>query len=162
MVAASQGEVAPPAGFAAPIKKKPTPAELACQAVSENNPAEFSFSDMEFILQLRDAAPCNLEAANKVWAAIQDKEKQGQARLQIPVMVISATKEALEVAVTEDNQQAKKADLKVSMEKPLLKVPASGTMINVIGVITKYELDPFFFIMEQAKTAVYTSNLPLR
>ena len=93
---------------------------------------------------------------------IQDKEKQGQARLQIPVMVISATKEALEVAVTEDNQQAKKADLKVSLEKPLLKLPASGTMINVIGVITKYELDPFFFIMEQAKTAVYTSNLPLR
>jgi len=44
----------------------------------------------------------------------------------------------------------------------LLKLPASGTMINVIGVITKYELDPFFFIMEQAKTAVYTSNLPLR
>jgi tetratricopeptide (TPR) repeat protein len=162
MVAASQGDVAPPAGFAATIKKKPTPAELACQAVAENNPAEFSFSDMEFILQLRDAAPCNLEAANKVWAAIQDKEKQGQARLQIPVMVISATKEAVEVAVTEDNQQAKKADLKVSLEKPLLKLPASGTMINVIGVITKYELDPFFFIMAQAKTAVYTSNLPLR
>ena len=162
IVAASRGEAAPPEGFAATIKKKPTPAELACQAVAENDPAELSFSDMEFILQQRDAAPCNLEAANKVWAAIQDKEKQGQARLQIPVMVISAAKDALEVAVTEDNQAAKTADLKVSLEKPLLKLPASGTMINVIGVITKYELNPFFFIMAQAKTAVYTSNLPLR
>ena len=162
IVAASRGEAAPPEGFAATIKKKPTPAELACQAVAENDPAELSFSDMEFILQQRDAAPCNLEAANKVWAAIQDKEKQGQVRLQIPVMVISATKDALEVAVAEDNQEAKTADMKVSLEKPLLKLPASGTMINVIGVITKYELNPFFFIMAQAKTAVYTSNLPLR
>lgn len=162
IVAASRGEAAPPAGFAATIKKRPTPAELACQAVAENDPAELSFSDMEFILQQRDAGPCNLEAANKVWAAIQDKEKQGQARLQIPVMVISATEDALEVAVTEENQEAKKADLKVSLEKPLLKLPAIGTMINVIGVITKYELNPFFFIMAQAKIAVYTSNLPLR
>lgn len=162
IVTASRGEAAPPEGFAATIKKRPTPAELACQAVAENDPAELSFSDMEFILQQRDAAPCNLEAANKVWAAIQDKEKQGQARLQIPVMVISATKDALEVAVTEDNQAAKTADLKVSLEKPLLKLPASGTMINVIGVITKYELNPFFFIMAQAKTAVYASNLPVR
>lgn len=162
LVSASRGEVAPPVGFAASIKKKPTPAELACQAVAENNPAELSFSDMEFILQQRDAAPCNLEAANKVWAAIQDKEKQGQARLQIPVMVISATKDALEVAVTEDNQAAKTADLKVSLEKPLLKLPASGTMINVIGVITKYELNPFFFTMAQGKIAVYTSNSQLR
>lgn len=162
IVAASLGEVEPPAGFAATIKKRPTPAQLACQAVEENDPAVLSFSDMEFVLQQRDAAPCNLAAANKVWAAIQDKEKQGQARLQIPVMVISATKGALEVAVTEDNQEAKKADMKVSLEKPLLKLPARGAMINVIGVITKYELDPFFFIMTQAKTAVYTSNLPLR
>ncbi|HSK44483.1 MAG TPA: hypothetical protein VLA83_11415 [Candidatus Binatia bacterium] len=162
IVADSRGEVAPPEGFAATIKKRPTPAELACQAVAENDPAELSFSDMEFILQQRDAAPCNLEAANKVWAAIQDKEKQGQARLQIPVMVIAATQEALEVAVTEENQAAKMADLKVSLEKPLLKLPASGTMINVIGVITKYELNPFFFTMAQAKTAVYTSNSPLR
>jgi len=161
IVADSRGEVAP-VGFAATIKKRPTAAELACQAVEENDPAVLSFSDMEFILQQRDAAPCNLVAANKVWAAIQDKEKQGQARLQIPVMVISASKDALEVAVTEDNQAAKTADLKVSLEKPLLKLPASGTMINVIGVITKYELNPFFFTMAQAKTAVYTSNLPLR
>ena len=162
IVAASRSEVAPPEGFAATIKKRPTSAELACQAVAENDPAELSFSDMEFILQQRDAAPCNLEAADKVWAAIQDKEKQGQARLQIPVMVISAAQDALEVAVTEENQAAKMADLKVSLEKPLLKLPASGTMINVIGVITKYELNPFFFTMAQAKTAVYTSNSPLR
>ncbi len=162
IVAASRGEVPPPAGFAATIKKMPTPAELACQAVAGNNLIDFSFSDMEFILQQRDAAPCNLEAANKIWAAIQDMEKQGQARLKIPGMVISATQDALEVAITEDNQQAKKADLKVSLERPLLKLPASGTMINVIGVITKYELNPFFFTMAEAKTAVYRSNLPLR
>ena len=162
IVAASRGEVAPPEGFAATIKKKPTSAELACQVVAGNQIIDLSFSDMEFILQQRDAAPCNLEAANKIWAAIQEMEKQGQARLKIPGMVISAAKDALELAITEENQQAKMADLKVSLEKPLLKLPASGTMINIIGVITKYELNPFFFIMTQGKIAVSTSNSQLR
>lgn len=161
IVADSRGE-APPENFAATIKKKPTPAELACQVVAGNNIIDLSFSDMEFILQQRDAAPCNQEAANKIWAAIQGMEKQGQARLKIPGMVISVAKDALEVAITEENQEAKIADLKVSLEKPLVKPPASGTMINVIGVITKYELNPFFFIMTQGKIAVYTSNSSLR
>ena len=158
LLAATAAESAPAAGFATSIKKRQTSAEIACQAIAENNPSDLSFSDWEFVLQQRDAAPCNLEAANKVWAAIQDKEKQGQAKLQIPAMVISATKDAVEVAITEENQAAKKVDLKVNLETPLPQMPASGTMINVIGVITKYELNPFFFIMDGAKTAVYTSN----
>ena len=162
IVAASRVEAAQPEGFAATIKKKPTPAELACQVVAGNKIIDLSFSDMEFILQQRDAAPCNLEAADKIWAAIQEMEKQGQARLKIPGMVISAAKDALELAITEENQAAKIADVKVSLEKPLLKLPASGTMINIIGVITKYELNPFFFIMTQGKIAVSTSNSSLR
>lgn len=148
IVAASLGEVAPPAGFAATIKKRPTPAEIACQAVQENDPSDLSFSDWEFVLQLRDAAPCNLESANRVWKAIQDKQKQGQAKLQIAVKVISVSGKTISAAITDDNQQANQADLKVIMQKPLLKPPAPGSMINVIGVLTKYEVSPFFFEMD--------------
>jgi tetratricopeptide (TPR) repeat protein len=150
LVAATGAQNSPPAGFAAGIKKRATPAELACQAVAENNPSDLSFSDWEFILQQRDAAPCNLESANKVWAAIQEKEKNGEAKLKITVMVISVSGKAINVAITEDNQEARKADMEVHPEKPMLKPPASGAIIDVIGVISKYQLNPFLFTMEKA------------
>jgi tetratricopeptide (TPR) repeat protein len=153
ILAATATQTAPPAGFAASIKKAPTPAELACQAVAQNDPSELSFSDWEFVLQLRDVAPCNLEAANKVWAAIQDKEKNGEAKLKITVRVISISGNIISVAITDENQQAKKADMEVRPEKPVLKPPAIGMMIDVIGVITKYQLNPFLFIMDKAAYA---------
>ncbi|HEY5027515.1 MAG TPA: hypothetical protein VIK39_03835 [Candidatus Angelobacter sp.] len=151
MLAATAAQGAPPASFASSIKKRPTPGETACQAVQENNPADLSFSDWEFILEQRDAAPCNIEAANKVWAAIQEKQKNGQVKMQILVKVISSSRNSINVAVTDENQQANQIDLQVAMEKPMAKLPVSGTMINVIGVLTKYQLQPFFFVMEKAE-----------
>lgn len=151
LVASVAGQTAPPAGFAVSIKKAPTPADLACQAVAENDPDSLSFSDQEFILSMRDSAPCNKEAANKVWAAIRNKEKQGAAKLRITVKVISVSDRNIEAAITDENQAANKADLKVAMEEPLQKLPEPGAMIDIIGVIIDYTLDPFTFLMEQGE-----------
>jgi hypothetical protein len=70
IVAAAQQDV-PATGFAASIKAAPTPADLAVIAVRDNDPADLSFSDYEYVLSYRDASPANKEAADKVWAAIQ-------------------------------------------------------------------------------------------
>lgn len=153
LVASTAGQTAPPAGFTVAVKKVPTTGEIACQAVAENDPDSLSFSDWEFILAMRDSAPCNKEAANKVWAAIRNKEKQGAAKLRISVKVISVSDRNIEAAVTEENQSANKADLKVVMEDPLKKPPEPGAMIDVIGVITDYTLNPFMFLMEQGELA---------
>ncbi len=149
LIASVASQTAPPANFAVSAKKAPTPADLACQAVAQNDPDSLSFSDREFILQFRDAAPCNKEAADKVWASIQNMEKHGAAKLQIPVKVISASANSIEAAISEENQSANKADVKVTMEKPLAKPPAAGAMISVIGVITEYTPTPFMFFMEK-------------
>lgn len=149
LVASAANQTAPPANFAASIKKAPTPAEVACLAVAQNDPDTLSFSDREFILQFRDAAPCNKEAADKVWASILNMEKHGAAKLQIPVKVISADSKNIEAAITEENQSANKADLRVVMEKPLAKPPAAGAMVEVIGVIAEYTPNPFMFFMEK-------------
>jgi hypothetical protein len=61
-----------------------TPTEIAVQAVQENDPAGLSFSDYEFILSYRDASPANKVAGDHVWKAIQEKQKNGAAKLKLP------------------------------------------------------------------------------
>lgn len=151
LVVATATQPVPPADFA--IKPAPTPAEIAVKAVQENAPGDLSFSDYEFVLSLRDASQANKEAADKVMQAILDKEKQGAAKLRMPVKVISATQGTIQAAITDENQQANKADLQVTMTKPMLHPPAAGAMIDIIGVITDYEPSPFTFIMKESEIA---------
>ena len=51
--------------------------------------------------------------------------------------------------MTEDNQQARKADLIVNLERPALHPPAPGSSVDVVGVISGYTPDPFMFTMEK-------------
>ena len=64
-------------------KTTPSPAEFAVSAVKDNDPADLSFSGYEFILSCRDASAASKEAADKVWAAIQAKQKNGAAKPKI-------------------------------------------------------------------------------
>ncbi|HEY6271790.1 MAG TPA: hypothetical protein VIX19_07340 [Terriglobales bacterium] len=150
IVTAAATQTAPPADF--DIKPAPTPAELACKVVQDNDPASLSASDWEYVLQYRDAGPqCNKDAAEKVWRAIQSKqkdEKGEEVKIRLPgVKVIAATADALDVALTEDNQAANKPDIHVVMEKPLTKLPAVGSTTDVIGLFTSYTPSPFMFTM---------------
>jgi tetratricopeptide (TPR) repeat protein len=138
-----------PNGFA--VSKAPTPAELAVQTVQQNDPATLSFSDWESVLKYRDASPANQDAADKVWQAIQNREKNGQEKLKIPVKVISANKNTIVAAITSDNQSANTADLQASLEKPLQRLPVAGTTISLVGVINGYTPDPFMFTMNRAE-----------
>lgn len=151
LVSSSNGQTAPPEGFS--VTPAPTPPELAVNAVRDYDPATLSFSDWEFILSYRDASPANKQAADRVWQTIQDKQKTGQTRLQIPVKVITASPTSIQAAVTDENQAANIADLEVRLEKPLGTVPVAGALVNVIGVLTEYRLTPFVFVMEKGGLA---------
>lgn len=160
--ATTASQAAPPAAadMAKLITPAPTPCDFAVQAARDNKPEDLSFSDKEFILSKAGCSPANKDAADKVWQSIQDLEKGGEARLEIPVKVISATKDSIEAAVSDDNQTANKADMHVELEKPVLKPPAAGTMTKIVGVITKYTPDPFMFTME--KGALPAPKTPAR
>lgn len=149
LVASTATETKLPADFNSRIKPAPTPCDLAVQAVQQNDPASLGFSDKEFILSKASCSPANKDAADKVWQSIQTMEKNGEARLEIPIKVISATNEAIEAAVSDDNQQANKPDMHIVLEKPVTKPPAPGTMTKIVGVITNYTPDPFMFTMEK-------------
>jgi len=151
IVKAAAAETAPPPDFAPSARHDPRVAELACKALAENDPDDLSFSDWEFVLALRDEGPCNQDAADRVWAHILRKEKHGEAKLQFPVKVISASETSIEAAITDENQQANKVDLKVVMEKPLRVPLKAGQQLYVIGVITNYSPKPFAFFMEKGE-----------
>jgi len=154
IVTAAATQAAPPTDFA--IKPAPTPAELACTVVQSNDPSTLSASDWEYVLQYRDAgAQCNKDAADKVWQSIQAKQKDDKGepvKIKLPaVKVIAASSDSLDVALTDDNQQANKADIHVVMDKPLTKPPAVGTTTDVIGLFASYTPNPFMFTMEKGE-----------
>ncbi len=146
-------QTAPPANI--PITPAPSPQEVACKLVQENDPNTLSIGDLEYVLQYRDAGPdCNKDAAAKAWQAVLNKQKDPKgdpAKLKINVKVISSSSDSFEAAITEENQQANKADLHVVMEKPMVKPPAAGTLTDVIGSISAYTPSPFMFTMTQAE-----------
>ena len=147
-VATAATQTAPPSDFVASIKLAPTQCDMAAQAVQQNGADNLSFSDWELVLSCRDKTPANKTAADQVWQAIQAKEKNGEAKLKIPVKVVAVSDPStLEVAVSEDSQKDNKTDMKVTMEKPLAKPPVPGSNIDVIGVISEYTPDPFLFTM---------------
>ena len=151
MAAAAQ-QTAPPADFVASIPLAPTTCDLAAQAAQQNTVDQLSFSDWELVLSCRDKTPANKEAADKLWQGIQAKQKNGEAKLKIPVKLIAVSDPStLEVALSEDNQAANKTDMKVAMDKPMTKPPATGTNIDVIGVISEYTPDPFMFTMTKGE-----------
>jgi thioredoxin-related protein len=142
---------APSSDFAQSIKRAPTPAEIAVQAVRENDPGTLSFSDWEYVLSYRDASPDNQQAAQKVWQTIQDKQKGGTVKLSMPVKVIASAGDTIKVAITDENRRTGTADLTVMLATPTSSPPAVGSQITVIGVMADYTANPFMFTMKQAE-----------
>jgi tetratricopeptide (TPR) repeat protein len=154
-IAAAATQTAPPANFVASIPLAPTPCDLAAQAAQQNTVDQLSASDWELVLSCRDKTPANKAAAEQLWTQLQAKEKNGEAKLKIPVKVVAVPDaNSMEVALSEDNQAANKADMKVAMEKPMTKPPAPGAMIDIIGVISEYTPDPFMFTMTKGELPV--------
>lgn len=148
IVSRSATENAPPAGSL--VSRKPTPAEMAVQAVEKGG--SLSFPDWEFILQYRDASPANRDAANKLWQAIQAQQKNGQTKIKLPsVKVVSSANDRVYGAVTDDNQRNNHPDLLVMMQKTISRPPAAGSMVEVIGVAQDYTLNPFLLTMVQGE-----------
>jgi hypothetical protein len=115
-----------------PAPPPPSPADLAAQTVAATPDLKsLSLGDKEFILF--NGKP---EDAQKVWDVMK-----GQ-RVEVPGMVISATADSVQVAVTEDNKQSKKADFTINMKTPLKSVPAIGATATYDATFDSYVANP--------------------
>jgi hypothetical protein len=129
----AQANLFPPAEYnPTPAPPPPSPADLAAQTVASTPDLKtLSLSDQEFILF--NGKP---EDAQKVWDVMKGH------RVEVPGQVISATADSVQLAVTQDNQQSKKADFTVNMKTPLKTVPAIGSTVTYDATFDSYVPNP--------------------
>jgi tetratricopeptide (TPR) repeat protein len=131
--------IMPPAGFTvAAAPPPPSPAEQAADLVKSKDPKQMSFAEWELVL-----SSGNQQAADTVWNALKDKA------VKLGANVISATTSKIMLAGSDDDIEAKKADIDLTMGKPLPAklVPAAGTLMNFQGTVSSYTPNPFMMTM---------------
>lgn len=146
------GEPAPPDNFKRSIPRALTPPEQALQLLEDNDPAKLSYAEWILVLRHRDVGAANKAAADRVWKAIGDKQQNG-ARLKIPVKVITATPDRIEAAITDAAQNGGVIELEIAMARPLSPLPAVGSRIAILGVLSDYRPQPFLFRLTRAELA---------
>ncbi|AXC10683.1 hypothetical protein ACPOL_1335 [Acidisarcina polymorpha] len=133
----------PPASYApTPAPPPPAPDKLAHDAVAAASTPEalknMALSDKEFVL-----ANGNQEDADKVWAVMKG------VRTQVPGIVIQATPDSVQLAVSPDAQQSKTADFTVNFTKPLTTVPAIGDSVKYDATFDSYTKTPPMIILNE-------------
>lgn len=139
----------PPAGFTIAKYVPPTPAQQAAALVKSKEPKDMSFAEWELVLSA--GAP---EDAGKVWDAIKGKT------LQMEGTVISAAPDKLEIAASQDDIDAKRADIVLLPEGtiPAKLMPKEAATLDFAGTPTSYTPSPFVMTME--KGALLTKAAP--
>ena len=121
-----------------PAPPPPSPQDLASQTVASTpDLSTLALADKEFIL-----ANGKLDDATKVWATLKG------VATKVPGIVISATPEQVQVAVSDDAQQSKKADFTINMKTPLKTLPAVDSSISYIATFDSYTQSPAMIIMK--------------
>jgi hypothetical protein len=131
----------PPAGFLATIKPAPKPEDIVSNLISTTpDLATLALSDKEFVLQYGKP-----EDADKVFNTIKGKA------VEIPdAVVVAATPDQLQVAVSDDAKQAQPkptADFTFNMKEPLKTVPNPGDKITLDGTYASYTQSPLMITM---------------
>jgi tetratricopeptide (TPR) repeat protein len=139
----------PPAGFTIKQYVPPTPAEQAADLVKTKTPKDMSFAEWELVLSA--GAPADAE---KVWSAIKG------VPLQMEGTVMKAAPTELQIAASQDDIDAKRADIVVTMGGtiPAKLMPQEGSTLDFEGTPVSYTPSPFVMTME--KGALLTKAAP--
>lgn len=143
--------VTPPSGFTvAAAPPPPSPAEQAADLVKSKQPKDMSFAEWELVL-----SSGNQQASDTVWNTLKDKS------VKLAAQVISATASKIQLAGSEDDIEAKKADIDLTMTKPLPArlIPAAGTMMEFEGTASSYTPNPFMMTMTDG--VLYKNGKPV-
>src|SRR6516165_10524398 len=141
LVKQAQGStsVMPPSGFTvAAAPPPPSPAEQAADLVKNKDPKQMSFAEWQLVL-----SSGNTQAADTVFNTIKDKS------IKLAANVITASPTKLTLAGSADDIDDKKADITLTMEKPLPArlVPAVGTLTQFQATVSSYTPNPFMLTM---------------
>jgi len=131
--------ILPPDGFTvAAAPPPPSPAEQAADLVKKKQPKDMEFAEWQLVL-----SSGNAQAADTVWTALKDKP------ITLVASVISVTPTKLTLAGSADDIDEKKADITLTMAKPIPAkyLPTIGTLTKFQATASSYTPDPFMFTM---------------
>ncbi|HUR37408.1 MAG TPA: hypothetical protein VM009_06305 [Terriglobales bacterium] len=124
--------------IASRVTKAPSPAEQV-GAMLRQNPNIETLSFGEWVLIFTYGSPADKAAA---FERIKGKPFKFQGS------VINATPETVDVALTQDAIDAKKAEVSVTLTEPMKKVPAPGAPFSFQGNPVSFTTDPFLITMD--------------
>ena len=136
----------PPADFTIKKYVPPTPAEQAAALVKTKKVEEMSFAEWQMVLS--EGTP---EDADKVWTALKGKPLQMQAAV-ISVDASSKTSTKLQLAGSQDDIDAKRADIDLTMSGPIpaARMPKEGADdFKFEGTPVSYVAKPFVMTMNE-------------
>ncbi|HXZ32247.1 MAG TPA: hypothetical protein VEH30_08195 [Terriglobales bacterium] len=144
----------PPTGFDVSKYVPPTPAEQAADLVKNKTPndvKQMSFADWELVLSAGKP-----EDQDKVWSVIKG------IPLQMEGLVIAATPTEVQIAESQDDIDAKRADIVLTMSGtiPDRLMPKVGSNLQFEGTPVSYTPSPF--IMNMEKGALLTAKPPAK
>src|SRR6202041_2693728 len=126
--ATAKANLFPPATLATMVTPAPSPTDIANGLVTSTpDLTTLALSDREFLL-----VNASQENADKVWATLQDKSQE------VPGLVITATATSVQLAVSDDAQQSKSADMTINMTDPLTTIPTVGSTATFSGTFASY------------------------
>jgi hypothetical protein len=133
----------PAAGFTIAQYVPPTPADQAHDLVKDKTPQDIkkmTFAEWELVLSAGQK-----EDADKVWDVIKGLP------LQMEGWVIKASSTAVDIAGTQDDNDAKRADITLTMTGPIPErlMPKEGATFDFEGTPASYEPSPFVMTMEK-------------
>jgi hypothetical protein len=145
----------PPAGFLDTIKPAPKPEDIVSNLIATTpDLATLALSDKEFVLTYGQPAD-----ADKVFDTIKGKA------VEIPgAVVVAATPDQLQVAVSDDAKQAqpKIADFTFNMKEPLKTVPNVGDTVTLDGTYASYTQKPLMITMSDGSVVAPKKATPAR
>jgi hypothetical protein len=145
---AVQTNLDPPADLATTVKPAPKPEDIVQNLISTTpDLATLALSDKEFVLQYGKP-----EDADKVFDTVKGKA------VEIPgAVVVAATPDQLQVAVSDDAKQAQPkptADFTFNMKEPLKTVPNPGDTITLDGTYASYTQKPLMITMSDGSVVL--------
>ena len=148
----------PPATYAVtPAPPPPSPETLAHNALYPPSGAptdikSMALSDKEFVLTNGNQAD-----ADAVWATMK-----GVRAKEIPGVVVQATADSVQLAVSQDAQQTKTADFTINFAKPLTTVPDIGSSVKYDATFDSYTKTPPMIIMSDGALPETAKKAPVR
>ena len=149
----------PPTNLGTTITAAPKPADIVANLIATTHDlATLAPGDKEYVFQNGNVPDPKTGTIDPATGKVDPKTQKTYAdevfdavkgkSVELPnVLVISATADAVQVAVSEDAVQSKTADFTFNMKEPLKTVPKAGDKVKLDGTYASYTSSPVMTTM---------------